>query len=95
MEGRSTLLLQGITIRPEAPKVGFPFSIPAIAKLNLGLNKPITFLVGENGSGKSTILEAIADRLGFNAMGGSKHHSFHEEFESELARYLLLRKNPS
>ena len=47
----------------------------------------------ENGSGKSTILEALADKIGFNAMGGTKHRRFIEEYETELANYLLLQRN--
>jgi len=40
---------------------GFPFDIPTIATLpRLELETPITILVGENGSGKSSLLEAIA-----------------------------------
>ncbi len=39
----------------------FPFSIPALRELGtLDLTRPVTFLVGENGSGKSTFLEALA-----------------------------------
>jgi predicted ATPase len=39
----------------------FPFSVPAIAALReLRFETPVTFLVGENGSGKSTFLEALA-----------------------------------
>jgi predicted ATPase len=39
----------------------FPFSVPAIRSLEaLDLPGPVTFFVGENGSGKSTVLEAIA-----------------------------------
>jgi predicted ATPase len=39
----------------------FPFSVPAIASLpSLDLSAPVTFFVGENGSGKSTVLEGIA-----------------------------------
>ena len=43
----------------------FPFSVPAIATIErLGLGQSVTLLAGDNGSGKSTILEAIAaDRL--------------------------------
>ena len=37
---------------------------------------PITFFVGENGSGKSTILEAIAVASGFNPEGGPKNYNF-------------------
>ncbi len=44
----------------DAP-TGFPFAAPAIATLEtLELSTPVTFLVGENGSGKSTFLEALA-----------------------------------
>jgi predicted ATPase len=39
----------------------FPFSIPALRELGtLDLAQPVTFLVGENGSGKSTFIEALA-----------------------------------
>ena len=89
----SSLFLHSISLKPNFPGTGFPFSIPAISCLNLKLTKPVTFLVGENGSGKSTILEAIADRIGFNSMGGTKQHSFIEEYETELANYLVLHRN--
>jgi len=89
----SSLFLQSISLKPDSPKNGFPFSIPAISNLNLRFKKHVTFLVGENGSGKSTILEALADKIGFNTMGGTKHHRFKEEYESDLANYLLLQKN--
>lgn len=38
--------------------------------------KPVTFFVGENGTGKSTLLEAIAVAYGFNPEGGSKNFHF-------------------
>lgn len=40
------------------------------------LNKNITFFVGENGTGKSTLLEAIALACGFNGEGGTINYSF-------------------
>lgn len=41
--------------------------IPIISKIHdLEFKKPVTFFVGENGTGKSTMLEAIADAYGFN-----------------------------
>jgi predicted ATPase len=49
----------------------FPFSVPAVAdieKLNLGAS--VTLLAGENGTGKSTILEAVAAAIGFAEHGG-------------------------
>lgn len=55
----------------------YPYSIPAIRHLHtLELHKNVTFFVGENGTGKSTLLEAIAVAEGFNAEGGSRHAMF-------------------
>lgn len=48
----------------------FPFSIPAVRALDeLTLSAPVTFLVGENGSGKSTFLEALALAIGAYTVG--------------------------
>ena len=45
--------------------------MPAIATIErLGLGQSVTLLAGDNGSGKSTILEAIAAALGFAQQGG-------------------------
>lgn len=90
----ASLFLLGVSMKSDAPVNDFPFTIPAIANLNLRFKNAVTFLVGENGSGKSTILEAIADKVGFNAMGGTKHHHFKEEYESELAQHIVLLRNP-
>jgi predicted ATPase len=50
---------------------GFPFDLPAIAAIEeVRLDRPVTLLAGENGSGKSTILEAVAAAIGFAAEGG-------------------------
>lgn len=43
---------------------------------SITFQKPITFFVGENGTGKSTLLEAIAVAAGFNPEGGTKNYSF-------------------
>lgn len=54
-----------------------PFSIPLIKNTsNIAFSKPVTFFVGENGAGKSTILEAIAHKIGFGPEGGSKNINF-------------------
>jgi predicted ATPase len=50
---------------------GFPFDVPAVAAFEqLRLDVPITLLAGDNGSGKSTIVEAVAEAMGFAAEGG-------------------------
>src|SRR4051794_23986876 len=55
----------------------YPFAIPAIRNLDyLSLHPHVTFLVGENGVGKSTLIEGIAVAAGFNAEGGSKNFEF-------------------
>lgn len=56
--------------------------------LDLELSKPVTIVVGENGTGKSTLLEAIASLAGFNIVGGSRDNRFGVEMVSPLAPLL-------
>lgn len=74
-----------------------------IGSLNKGLQMElktnVTFFVGENGSGKSTVLEAIAEQTGFGLRGGNRNHNFNtgyrfEGYESLLAKYLQLGWTP-
>ncbi|MFI7601106.1 AAA family ATPase [Actinoplanes sp. NPDC049681] len=72
--------------------------IPAVAALlDHGLNIPagVTFLVGENGSGKSTIIEALATTHGLNPEGGSRdaRHSSRVT-ESPLGEALKVIRTP-
>jgi predicted ATPase len=49
----------------------FPFTVPAVRRLSeLVFDHPVTLFVGENGTGKSTLLEAIAAGIGAVALGG-------------------------
>lgn len=51
--------------------------IPALRNLTeLSFTHPVTCLMGENGTGKSTLLEAIAVAAGFNPEGGSRNFRF-------------------
>lgn len=51
----------------------YPFNIEIIKKLHeLTITSPVTFLIGENGIGKSTFIEAIAVSLGLNTEGVQK-----------------------
>jgi predicted ATPase len=74
----------------------YPFSLPAVRHLtSLELHPAVTFLVGENGTGKSTLLEALAVAAGFNAEGGSKDFRFAtRRTESELHEYVRLVRRP-
>ncbi|MGE0009407.1 MAG: AAA family ATPase [Candidatus Babeliales bacterium] len=55
----------------------YPFCVPIIKNLQeLSFPSQVTFFIGENGTGKSTLLEAIAYHAGFGAEGGSKNIAF-------------------
>lgn len=70
----------------------YPYTVPALANFRgLELRRPVTFIMGENGMGKSTLLEAIAVKAGFNAEGGSKNFHFAtRETHSPLFENLVL-----
>ncbi len=71
-------LIQKVVINWE--KIGrdsYLRDIEAIKGLEeIAFTSPITFFVGENGSGKSTVLEAMAIACGFNPEGGSRNYRF-------------------
>lgn len=73
-----------------------PFNIPAVRDIaRLDFHPGITFFTGENGSGKSTILEAIAIALGHNPEGGSKHARFQTaDTGDDLHAHLRLIRSP-
>jgi len=68
-----TLYLDSVRPRDElGERDGFPFSLPLVRHLGaLKFAAPVTFFVGENGSGKSTMLEGIAAAAGLPAVGGA------------------------
>lgn len=72
----------------------YPFCLPVICHLQeLELHPQVTFIVGDNGTGKSTLLEAIAVAWGFNAEGGTANFNFTTHAShSELNEYIRLVK---
>ncbi|BDI33005.1 hypothetical protein CCAX7_50560 [Capsulimonas corticalis] len=70
----------------------YPFSLPPVHSLTrLKLHPQVTFLIGENGTGKSTLLEAIAVAADLNAEGGSRNFNFAtRESHSDLSDFLTL-----
>ncbi len=59
----------------------------------LTFHSPIAFFVGENGTGKSTLLEAIAIAYGFNPEGGSRNYNFStNDTHSELYKAFRLSR---
>jgi predicted ATPase len=95
--GIKPLPIQYIMVKNEIGKdtKKYPFNIPLIRNLKkISFKMPVTFIIGENGTGKSTLLEAIAVSYGFNPEGGSKNFDFKtKETHSELYKYLIIGKS--
>lgn len=76
----------------------WPYTMAPVAQLlreGLDLAPGVTFLVGENGSGKSTVVEAVAEAAGLNPEGGSVHAHFStRRSESSLGQNLALWRSP-
>ena len=75
----------------------FALRLPAVQALReeLQFAGPVTFLCGENGTGKSTRLEALAVAAGFNPEGGSRNFHFSTaDTHTGLHRFLRLRRGP-
>jgi predicted ATPase len=84
---------------PDAPPPPreWPLTVAAVAQLyrdGLPLPAGATVLVGENGSGKSTVLEVLAAALGLNAEGGSvgARHSTRPSEPGSL--HLIVERSP-
>ena len=77
---------------------GYPFDVFAIQEISreggLSFQRPVTFLSGDNGTGKSTLLEAIAVAYGINPEGGSENFNFSTvATHSDLGEHVrLVRK---
>jgi predicted ATPase len=89
--------IDGIRIPPQltaAKSGGWPFTLPAVKALvgsGLDLTAPVTFLVGDNGSGKSTIVEAVAEAYGVDVRGGHGGRKYAPPIEkSVLGRSIQL-----
>lgn len=74
------LFVKRVALAPPAEgerRAEYPFDLPAVRTLGeRELTAPVTVFVGENGMGKSTLLEALAVHLGLNAEGGSRNLRF-------------------
>ena len=91
------LYLNSVFLHTRPPRGEYYAALPAVRHLAAGnrlpFPAPITFFVGENGTGKSTLLEAIAVAAGFNAEGGSRNFHFSTaDTHSGLHRYLNLSR---
>ena len=89
--------VSGIRFHGGVDKDSYLYNLPIIKFLRknpeLAFKSDVTFFVGENGTGKSTLLEAIAVAFGFNAEGGTRNYQFStNETHSELWEHLALVK---
>lgn len=73
----------------------YPFNIPLIKNLkHIDFHPDVTFFVGENGVGKSTVIESIAVSMGYNAEGGNKNVNFStKDTTSPLSKYIKAIKS--
>ena len=90
----STYLSKIVITNPDADDC-FPFDLPFLrgrTRLEIDTENPVTILVGDNGVGKSTLLESLAYNVGFNVYGGGKNHYYDEQFSDDinLAKYMKL-----
>jgi predicted ATPase len=74
----------------------WPATVPAVEQIlteGLELAPGLTVLVGENGSGKSTVAEIVAQACGLNPQGGSAIAQFRtRKSEPELSPHLLIER---
>ena len=93
----SERFVSGIKLKREIPAGNYLRTLPVVRHLKamemLPFSSPVTFFVGENGMGKSTLIEAIAISMGFNPEGGSVNFNFStENSHSDLYKYLTVCK---
>jgi len=72
----------------------YPFNLPVVKNLSrIDFHKNVTFILWENWTGKSTLIEALAVAYWFNPEGGSKNFNFStKNTHSELSRKIRLSK---
>lgn len=93
----SDLYVNKISISKEIPQENYLRNLPVVKNLRkmdgICLSKKVTFLVGENGVGKSTLIEALAAAMGFNPEGGTVNFNFStRESHSDLHRYMTVSR---
>ena len=97
MKTMNNLYVDRVHLEGKLPEDSYLREIPAIAQLereDLELKKRVTFFIGENGTGKSTLMEGIAVACGFNPEGGTKNFTFStNDSHSDLYRYLTISRS--
>ena len=94
----ATKFLKKISFIGELDGGSYLNDIPAVKYLTQAgeilIDNDVTIFVGENGTGKSTLLEAIAVVCGFNPEGGSRNFTFATaETHSELCKHIMVSRH--
>ena len=72
----------------------FPFNVSSVKHCrNINMDSPITFFIGDNGTGKSTLIETIAYRLQLPHMDGSDYSKKSFNASKSLLPYLKISFN--
>lgn len=76
-------------------EVRYPFTLPLFRSFeSLQFTTPVTFFVGENGTGKSTLLSAIAAAIGSTTVGNERIDTDPDLIHArELSNYIKLSWN--
>ncbi|MHB8918577.1 MAG: AAA family ATPase [Desulfocucumaceae bacterium] len=92
---RFAMHLERITLCPEQYPASedYPFNLEVFnVTRDIIFETPVTFFAGENGTGKSTLLKAIAYRCGIPIWKGADRPPYHTNRHSEdLCRYIEAR----
>ena len=94
----ATKFLKKISFIGELDGSSYLNDIPAVKYLTqageISIDNDVTIFVGENGTGKSTLLEAIAVACGFNPEGGSRNFVFSTaDTHSDLYKHIYITKS--
>jgi predicted ATPase len=86
--------LKRVTLYPDRYPTGeyYPFNLSTFhSTRKIDLDWPITFFVGENGTGKSTLLKAISHKAGIHIWQNSEGPRFDfNPYEEDLHKYISV-----
>jgi len=86
--------LKNVILHPEKypTQDSYPFCLPILLNTKqVILENPVTLFVGENGTGKSTLLEAIAIACGIHIWrNGERSRPGYNPYEDKLHRYISV-----